>query len=412
MSGDAPAKRLCFVLVHGARLIDRIIGWWSYLTCRRPTRWFDADSPLSQEVSKAFPDARIVRFSWSGAMSHRARYTAAGRLETLLAELLAACDDVVVIAHSHGGNVALMSLAMLRTAHVHLVTLGTPFIQVRKERSVQRIGILFVLLYSFPLFLAAGAFVYFASLSKAPDAFANAVISAVSLLALTILFYLLLTKFNIHERIEARLKTLETAIRASCHGTVLRHPLKLYVVYDGADEVLGVSSLVRKIAARLRARSTRDHETMGTLFRWWNPLYFGLCFLVLVIVFSVNLYLVGSLSIMYGLAALVAIFVVYLCLGLLLIARPIFSIFANEAVKFKLAGLGFNSFSPLENLLISVQSRRTPVVHDPAATVSVLRHAASGAGRLRHTFICRDPVICAVIPRWVETVVIRQAPWR
>jgi hypothetical protein len=173
-----------------------------------------------------------------------------------------------------------MTLEMLRAANVFLVTLATPFIQIRNEKSVQRIGILFVLLYSLPLIAAVGAFIRFASLSNAPAHLDNATISAVILLVLAVLF-------NV------------------------------------------------------------------------DPLW-----------------------VMYGLAAFGPILIVYLGLGLLLVVVPFFSIFANEATRFKIAGMSFTSASPLENLLISAQGRRTPVVHDPSATVSTLRHKPANPGIL------------------------------
>src|SRR5262249_24527659 len=70
-------------------------------------------------------------FRWSGANSvfHRAR--AADNLHSMLASDPDNANSIV-IAHSHGGNVAFQAISKLgcRGARIHLITLATPFLQV------------------------------------------------------------------------------------------------------------------------------------------------------------------------------------------------------------------------------------------------------------------------------------------
>jgi hypothetical protein len=82
---------------------------------------------------KAFGDTIECRpFEWSGRNSFAARSQAALELRTALARQIAEAPDArhVVIAHSHGGNIALYALrdpALARTTDA-VVCLSTPFI--------------------------------------------------------------------------------------------------------------------------------------------------------------------------------------------------------------------------------------------------------------------------------------------
>jgi hypothetical protein len=97
--------------------------------------WFHEGSVfhrrLESELRKANITATFRTFRWSGANSvfHRAR--AADELNRLLAS---DPDDAnsIVIAHSHGGNVAFRAISKLgsRGARINLITLATPFLRV------------------------------------------------------------------------------------------------------------------------------------------------------------------------------------------------------------------------------------------------------------------------------------------
>jgi hypothetical protein len=87
-------------------------------------------APLATAVRQRMPDVDVCQFQWSGANLHRARLEAAERLAERLHALRA--EDVVIVAHSHGGNVARSASALagncsgLRV----IVTVGTPFITI------------------------------------------------------------------------------------------------------------------------------------------------------------------------------------------------------------------------------------------------------------------------------------------
>jgi hypothetical protein len=92
----------------------------------------DASTICKSLRDRLGPDAVFRRFPWSGRNSHTARLNASKRLRDFLQEGLAASPDAthIVIAHSHGGNIALMALgdSNLRERIAGVACLATPFI--------------------------------------------------------------------------------------------------------------------------------------------------------------------------------------------------------------------------------------------------------------------------------------------
>lgn len=123
---DAPTgpTDLCVTLVHGT--------WGSRAA------WSGGGSPLWRELASA--GARCERFAWSGRNSHHARRHAAEDLEHTLLAVSAARPETqhAIVAHSHGGNVALHAASRLACAGgppVRVVTLATPFLFASSTRS-------------------------------------------------------------------------------------------------------------------------------------------------------------------------------------------------------------------------------------------------------------------------------------
>src|SRR5262245_36526973 len=100
-----------------------------------PPLWFQEGSffrsRLESELRKEniVPTFRLFRWSGANLVFHRAR--AADELNSLLASDPDNANSIV-IAHSHGGNVAFRAISKLgsRGATIHLITLATPFLQV------------------------------------------------------------------------------------------------------------------------------------------------------------------------------------------------------------------------------------------------------------------------------------------
>jgi hypothetical protein len=107
--------------------------------------WVEDGSQLCTAIQQAFPGGvEFRRFSWSGGNSLSARRTAAARLrERILGDPVPEGTRHFVVAHSHGGNIALYALGdpQVRKRITGVATLATPFLIARK-RDLGRHGLI------------------------------------------------------------------------------------------------------------------------------------------------------------------------------------------------------------------------------------------------------------------------------
>lgn len=105
---------------------------------------FDGDSnwPLivagktsfASEVKRALTAGSVVhQFLWSGKNNHEARKTAARFLAREIAEYRTQGENVAIIGHSHGGNVALLAASQLKTPIDTVICLSTPHLYLVLE---------------------------------------------------------------------------------------------------------------------------------------------------------------------------------------------------------------------------------------------------------------------------------------
>ena len=93
--------------------------------------WTSANSRLRRILAEKLEEVTFETFKWSGANSHKARVDGAKLLQDYLAKSLAASPDAthVVVAHSHGGNIALRAIAGTNLeTKIALVCMATPFL--------------------------------------------------------------------------------------------------------------------------------------------------------------------------------------------------------------------------------------------------------------------------------------------
>lgn len=109
------------ILVHGTVLVPWLM---------EAPAWVRPDHPFHQQLAEAFPDAEVVPFRWRGGNLHSDRLRASRELAAVLDELE---GPILLIGHSHGGNVARMALQLAepRETPVRVMTLATPFLNVR-----------------------------------------------------------------------------------------------------------------------------------------------------------------------------------------------------------------------------------------------------------------------------------------
>lgn len=147
---DGPPPRIVVTLVHG--------------TFARNAAWLRSDSRLCEAIRNAFAGEplKFVPFRWSGRNSVSARHDGGARLVQSIQASVAQWPQArqIVIAHSHGGAVALSALRNESVNHAVLgvVCLSTPFLvaQLRPVSVMTRIGISWTpaLILSLILFLA------------------------------------------------------------------------------------------------------------------------------------------------------------------------------------------------------------------------------------------------------------------
>jgi len=141
---SSPVSQCPIILVHGT--------WGRGLFAGAPEqaprgesgeRWFEPGSTFYKALQTALEgepeDYSIAAFHWSGRNSVFARDVAA---RELAARLERAVEDPgaapIIIAHSHGGNIALRAFQHLTSdpARVRLITLATPFLRVFAREQV------------------------------------------------------------------------------------------------------------------------------------------------------------------------------------------------------------------------------------------------------------------------------------
>ncbi len=120
-------------IAHGSPSIVAVLvhGTWS-----RDASWTLDQSPFQRELAEQL-GCRIHfrRLCWSGVNSHTHRLKAAADLRDLLADSVTRYPRAshFVVAHSHGGNVACYAMQddRLREVVRGIICLGTPFLHVR-----------------------------------------------------------------------------------------------------------------------------------------------------------------------------------------------------------------------------------------------------------------------------------------
>ena len=124
-----------FVFVHGtwAHSVWRSVCWRLIPKSRRPS---DVSWPALRQQLESFGGTVHKSFIWSGQNNHRARKEAGVRLRTYLKDIVAPDVHLYVLAHSHGGNVALYAIddPELQEKVKGIVFMATPFLHFRPQR--------------------------------------------------------------------------------------------------------------------------------------------------------------------------------------------------------------------------------------------------------------------------------------
>jgi hypothetical protein len=115
-------------------------------TFARGALWTLEVSTLRNSILQALgSDVELNTFNWSGRNTHHARLEAGRDLAKLLVRLQTQYPNKrqVLIAHSHGGNVALHALKAANLKKISVITLNTPFTRIRPRDLTSLFAILF-----------------------------------------------------------------------------------------------------------------------------------------------------------------------------------------------------------------------------------------------------------------------------
>jgi len=122
-------------MAQSTSISPNIIVTFVHGTFARDAKWTQPDAPLSVHIRKALgEDVYINVFNWSGKNSVYARTNGARHLAWHLETLQSHHPKArhYVIAHSHGGNVALYAASIMQHCKIAgIVCLSTPFLQAR-----------------------------------------------------------------------------------------------------------------------------------------------------------------------------------------------------------------------------------------------------------------------------------------
>ena len=209
-----------FILVHG--------------TFATKAPWTDPDSTFCSKLKAGMGgNVSFETFNWSGGNSHASRIAAAKEL-VLLLERQYANDNVqkVIIAHSHGGNIAMYALRELgeKAAEFNLVTMATPFLNAEGNEYTAVLQInLFMIPFLLSTFLiAAVAFVFNYFVRK----FEIEAISVAVYICLQFYKPLLKRLNKSAERIEARVKQLVSEL-----SFARKKYVRMLTIIDRRDEI-------------------------------------------------------------------------------------------------------------------------------------------------------------------------------
>ncbi len=142
--------RLEITLVHGTWARGLAFLAWRRVDPRSPAKWCRPESTfctaLHSELDRLGYRHDVSTLEWTGANSLRARHDAAVNLAGKLTTRRRETDtDVrqVVIAHSHGGNIALQARHLMEqvgklNTKLSIVTIATPFVRVTAQENLTK----------------------------------------------------------------------------------------------------------------------------------------------------------------------------------------------------------------------------------------------------------------------------------
>ena len=394
-------------------------------------QWCDAGSPLRTALSAKFGSRCLLSvFVWSGLNSHAARLKAADELRSHLTNLTHCHPNAsqIVIAHSHGGNVAAYALQdqSLQEKTGGLICFATPFLRCRPRdiEATLRLIFLFLLPVSAITSAIATAVLFAISLSLIGAITAGSSISLPEEFWWGFMILYLASSGVLCAWLNKR---LSSRIRSSVGPKLTERQRATIHKYDppflSTPSVLSVSSAMDEAGLHLRIVRLLAHIP----FVLWRPnLILGLCGLIgAIVLLSVLFFALPStvsdlahLRIGTGLGIariagtltgmLIAVIAPVLLFGVISLVAHILMLVIPKVVRSPFYGFGGETF--LDNLLVDIETVNEPFaakVEYFRGLVSRVRFDGSGPNRwvpkfrLGHCAIYDDARVVSHIIFWI-----------
>ena len=276
MATPSPEAGWIVTLVHGTW--GR--GFFSSDKPGKPPRWFEDGSKFRHEFAQELealhiPFAKIEVCNWSGANSIVARERAARQLASQLTAQRSLNPGALqlVIAHSHGGNIAVRALAHLDDTESKLLiaTLATPFLEMfRHTQEHLSFSWIFRLVC---LFLVSCAASYYLIVQhRLPSSF------------YTLYFWIMIIPIGLLNGLEEKRRRFRAApwgkvlVRYTSH-VGLQKGLAELLILRGVDDEAALSIAAGALGRRLASMNASfSQAAMGYMF---GILIFGIIFLMI-----------------------------------------------------------------------------------------------------------------------------------
>jgi pimeloyl-ACP methyl ester carboxylesterase len=382
---DTPAYVI--TLVHG--------------TFAREAEWILSEAEFCRIIGRELPERCVFKpFQWSGDNNHQARFDAA---TALAKDLLATLNQYptsrhFVIAHSHGGNIALAAQGhwAVKGKLAGIITLGTPFISCapRKvnlgiEITFTSLGILFIAIIMLVYAITIFHLVWNGTLR---GGLMSAIYGGLLLIFNRVFFGSIKSAWSLFSdfcsgRLNGFVKT--TQQRASRRFFLSTSHLPPVICFSVSDDEAGRwLALLRKLGNFGPAVSAG----ISNMFPWLIALVqIVLLLTVIVGLFGKSLALV---IMVIPLAVSICLLVLAAIMFMLVLVITIVSQRAIRAHRF-----GFGGETILDNLFSDIS-----ISDFPLNAPTVTRVATYASGGLRHSSYYKDPAIARCIAHWIEYI--------
>lgn len=387
---------LSFIFIGGTRfgLITKIFESISLLN----DKGFNEYNEIYRKISVKYPNADLT-IRKGPEFSQRARYSDAVKLSKIICEIQECGKLPVIVSHSHGGNVALQAVNLSSNDNVLLITLGTPFIEILKERANIRIGLLLV---SLPIFLLIFTFAKLVTIILQNNP-ASLILWIDAFLASAIAIYCIV-EYDLADKIMAWCQESRIKLNYYYNGTHIIKPiLMLSIIYNNDKLIMPALNFSKKILReRWFAESHMENEKYMPAHQYlyqYPIIKFVFMFLCTIIMGGIAIWLDSS-TLMITANVLITLTALYVTIAFMRIVIPGLLALIYLPLRATSFLMNWITFSPKEHLLIACRACTVPVNPNLyPIDVCVFKHESG------HSKYKNDPEIFDKVFSWIDNSV-------